>query len=352
MAEAVIWNAISAEEIEHELARRRTSGDRPPGAWACVVNVIVVTSEESAPKIARVVSDLSGRHPSRMILIISDPDEGEANLEVSLSTFCDIRRDESRVCAEQITIHAQGPPAEHLESLAGPLLIPDLPTFLWYPNATLPDPPSGMLSLAERLILDSGPAEDHEAFLRAASDLCGAGLPAVADLQWTALSPWRALVADLFTPLERAGELANITHMEVQHGPAGESQALLLAGWLASALGWRLEQTSRTDSGRKLSLSTPSGMVKVELSLHSSEIALSQISLRSEEFAFKVRASRRGEYACACTTVTRGEKVVGERTVHLCSSRVEALLSEELCLPGRDLDYEAALHKTIEMFGP
>ena len=352
MAEAVIGDAMSIEEIERELARLRTSEDGPPGARACVVNVIVVTSEGSAPEVARVVSDLSGHHPSRAILIISDPDEGEANLEVSLSTFCGTGRGADQVCAEQITIHAEGPPAEHLESLAGPLLIPDLPTFLWYPNATLPDPPSGMVSLADRLILDSGPAKDHEAFLQAASDLCRDGLPAVADLQWTALSLWRALVADLFTPPERAGELAEIRCVEIQHGPAGESQALLLAGWLASALDWRAEQTNRTENGRKLSLSAPSRGVTVDLSHDGPEPGLGQVRLCSGELVFEVRVSRRGERACACTTVTHGEEVLGERTVHLCSSSLAALLGEELCFPGRDLVYEAALHKTVEILGP
>jgi glucose-6-phosphate dehydrogenase assembly protein OpcA len=348
----MIGDAMSIEEIECELARLRMGEDGTPGARACAVNVIVVTSEESAPEVARVVSDLSGHHPSRAILMVSDPDEGETNLEVSLSTFRGIGRGEDQICAEQITIHAEGPPAEHLESLAGPLLIPDLPTFLWYPNATLPDPTSGMVPLADRLILDSGPAEDYEAFLRTASDLCRDGLPAVADLQWTALSQWRALVADLFTPPERAGELAEKRCVEIQHGPAGESQALLLAGWLASALDWRVEQTSRTESGRKLSLSAPSGAVAVDLSHDSPEPALGRVRLRSGELAFEVRVSRRGEHACACTVVTRGEEVLGERTVHLCSSSVGALLGEELCLPGRDLAYEAALHKTVEILGP
>jgi hypothetical protein len=49
--------------------------------------------------------------------------------------------------------------------------------------------------------------------------------------------------------------------------------------------------------------------------------------------------------------VKRGEKILGERTVRLCSSSAGALLGEELCLPGRDLAYEAALHKTVEMLG-
>src|SRR5829696_7910473 len=79
----------------------------------------------------------------------------EPNLEVGLSAFCGLRRGmpgRGQVCAEQIKIHVEGPPARHLESLAGPLLIPDLPVFLWYPNGEVPRSPEcdGMASLADR----------------------------------------------------------------------------------------------------------------------------------------------------------------------------------------------------------
>ena len=346
-------NVVSVAEIEHELARLRTRGDGPSGARSSVLNLIVVTSEESAAEAARVISDLSGDHPSRAILMVSDPNEDEANLEVSCSTFCGIGgRGEDQVCAEQITVHVEGPPAEHLESLAGPLLIPDLPVFLWCPNGELPDSSSGMVPLTDRLILDSGPAEDREAFLRAASGLCRDGLPAVGDLQWAALSPWRALVSDLFAHPERAGELPEIRHAEILYGPTGECQALLFAGWLASALDWRPESMSRTRGVREFALSGPSGRVVVALSYDRSEAELSRVRLRSAELAFEVRVSRRGERVDACATVTRGEEVLGERTVHLGSSGVGVWLGEELRLLAQDGAYEAALRRTVGMLDP
>lgn len=204
---------MSVAQIERELARLRMNEDGSLGARASVLNLIVVTSEESAPEVARVVSELSGDYPSRAILMISDPDEGEANLEIGLSAFCGVRHGMpggagNQVCAEQITVHAEGTPAEHLESLAGPLLIPDLPVFLWYPDGDVPGSPEcdGMAALADRLILDSGAAGDCEASLRVIANLMEHDeVPAVGDLQWAALSPWRSLVADLFAPRNEPG---------------------------------------------------------------------------------------------------------------------------------------------------
>ncbi len=346
---------MSVAQIERELARLRMNEDGSLGARASVLNLIVVTSEESAPEVARVVSELSGDYPSRAILMISDPDEGEANLEIGLSAFCGVRHGMpggagNQVCAEQITVHAEGTPAEHLESLAGPLLIPDLPVFLWYPDGDVPGSPEcdGMAALADRLILDSGAAGDCEASLRVIANLMEHDeVPAVGDLQWAALSPWRSLVADLFAPPERAGELTKIRRVEILHDRAGECQALLLAGWLSGALGWRPEPADRAAEGRVFRFDGPSGKITVELYHDAPETALRRVRLYSEELSFQV--SRYGEHTDARSTVMRGEELLGERTVHLGSSGVGVLLGEELKFLKRDVTYESALERLVEM---
>jgi Glucose-6-phosphate dehydrogenase subunit len=347
--------AMSPGEIERELARLRMDEDGTLGARASVLNLVVVTNEETAPGVTRVVSELSGRYPSRVVLIVSDPDEEEANLEVGLSAFCGLRRGlpgGNQVCAEQIKIHVEGSPARHLESLAGPLLIPDLPVFLWYPNGEVPRSPEcdGMAALADRLILDSGAADDCGASLRSITSLLEAsGVPAVGDLQWSAISSWRSLVADLFAPPERTGELAGIRRAEILHGPAGECQALLFAGWLSNALGWRPVSAARPGGAREFRFVGPSGAVSLELASGLLEGALDRVCLFSGEFTFGVQASRRGDLAGACSTVMRGDEVVGERTSNLGPSGPGALLSEELGFPGRDETYESALRRAVEL---
>jgi glucose-6-phosphate dehydrogenase assembly protein OpcA len=350
--------AMSAAEIERELARLRMNEDGTLGARASVLNLIVVTNEEYAAGVTRVVSELSESYPSRVVLLISDPDEKEPNLEVGLSAFCGLRRGmpgRGQVCAEQIKIHVEGPPARHLESLAGSLLIPDLPVFLWYPNGEVPRSPEcdGMASLADRLILDSGAADDCEASLRAVASLAvGESVPAVGDLQWAALSPWRSLVADLFAPPERARELTKIRRVEILHHRTGGCQALLFAGWLSTALGWRPESTQRAEEGRVFCFAGPSGDVIVELAPSASESVLSRIRIYSEGLTLQLQTSRKGKHTDARSTVTtREDEPIGERIVHLGSFDPSVLLGEELKLLGRDETYESALERAAEMLG-
>lgn len=346
---------MSLAEIERGLARLRANDDSVPGARASVLNLIVVTNEESAEGVTRVINELSGRYPSRALVMISDPEEESTNLEVGLSVFCNVRGGGgTNVCAEGVTLHVEGPPARHLESLAGPLLLPDLPVFLWYPNGDIPASPrcDGMAALAGRIVLDTGAAPDPAGSLRAVADLVGhEETPAVGDLQWAALSPWRSLVRDLFTPPERAGELEKIRQVEVQYAPDARSRALLFAGWLSSCLGWRPESASRSDDGgRELAFSGPSGTVTILLTPNDSDAALRRVRLRCDDgLTFEV--SRHREASDARSAVLRGDELVGERTVHLGPSDTGALLGEELRLVGRDEVYEAALRRAVEILG-
>ncbi|HEV8224637.1 MAG TPA: glucose-6-phosphate dehydrogenase assembly protein OpcA [Rubrobacteraceae bacterium] len=345
---------MSVEEIEHELARLRMNEDGTLALRASVLNLIVVTDEDSAQSVTRSVSDIAGRYPSRAIVLISDPEEAEKNLELQLSAFCSVRGESStHVCAEQITIHAEGPPAEHLESLAGPLLIPDLRVFLWYPGPFSPTSPefAGMVTLADRIILDSAAADDCELSLKEIAELLDdPETPAVGDLQWVQLTPWRSLVAQIFDPPERAGELERLRGIEILHAPDGECRALLFVGWLASSLGWNLEGSTRTENGREVRFSGPSGEITAEMSTASPDARFRQVRLYSDDYGFEVARSR--DLSEARTVVTRGSEVLGERTVHLGHFDLGVLLGEELSFRGRDGIYENALRAAVEILEP
>lgn len=336
---------MSAEEIERELARLRMNDDGTMSLRASVLNLIVVTDEDSAPDVTRSVSELAGRFPSRAIVLISDPEEDEAKLEFSLSTFCSIRDGGTHVCAEQVTVHAEGSPAHHLESLAGPLLIPDLPTFLWYPGSFSPRSPefAVMAALADRVILNSAASESSEGCLR---DLAGLieepRTPAIGDLQWVALTPWRTMLSELFGSPERAGALDEVYRVEVLYGPGGESRTLLLVGWLAATLGWRLRAATRLGArGRRVHFLGPAGEVMVAMDPSSPDAKLRRVRLYSDELSFQV--SRHQELREAKSTVMRGSDLIGERTVHLGTFDLGVLVGEELSYRGRDGVYEAAL---------
>lgn len=342
---------MSVEQIEHELGQLRMNEDGTLGLRASVLNLIVVTDEESAPGITQSVSKLAGRYPSRAIVLISDP-EGEPSVDIGISAFCQVRGGGgAQVCAEQITIHAEGPPAEHLQSLAGPLLIPDLPVFLWYPGGFSPRSPEfeRIAGLADRVIMDSAAAAEHEVCLRELAALIEEPeMPALGDLQWVGLSPWRSLIAGLFGNPERAGELEKLRKVEVLYAPDGGAvRALLLAGWLASTLGWKPESATLDEGRREITFSGPSGGVSFEMSPSSPDARLRRVRLYSEDYTFQV--SRHRELTDARTTVVRGDDLLAERTVHLGPLDLGVLLGEELQYRGRDRAYEAALKTAVRI---
>jgi len=358
MEEAVIGESrrapgggrMSVGQIERELGKLRTNEDGTLALRSSMLNLIVVTDEESAPDISDSVSKLAGRHPARAVVLVADP-EGEENVDVGLSAFCNVRGGGgAQVCAEQVTIHAEGPPARHLESLAGPLLIPDLPVFLWYPGEFSPHSYgfAAMADLADRVIVDSAASESHEACLREiAAFVEDPATPAIGDLQWVGLSPWRSLLADTFGAPERAGDLEKIERAEVLYAPGGENRALLLVGWLASTLGWEPERAGRNGGGQHIEFSGPSGDISVVLSPDSPDARLRRIRLYSEEHSFQV--SRHRELSDVRTTVMRGDELLAERTVHLGSFDIGVLVGEELHYRGRDEAYEGALRAAVKI---
>ena len=357
MEEAVIGESrrvpgggrMSVERVEHELGKLRTNDDGTLALRSSVLNMIVVTDEESAEEITASVSKLAGRYPTRAVVFIADP-EDESNVDVGLSAFCHARGGGAQVCAEQITIHAEGPPATHLESFAGPLLIPDLPVFLWYPGEFSPRSPefAAMAELADRVIVDSAASEGYEACLREIAALIeDPATPAIGDLQWVGLSPWRSLLADTFGAPERAGELEKIERAEVLYAPGGENRALLLVGWLASTLGWKPESTSEKGEGQNIRFSGPSGDITVHLSPDSPDARLRRIRLYSEDYSFQV--SRHRALSEVRTTVMRGDDLLAERTVHIGSFDLGVLVGEEIGYRGHDEAYEAALRTAVEV---
>jgi len=341
---------MSVGQIEHELGKLRTNEDGTLALRSSVLNLIVVTDEASESEITASVSKLAGRYPARAVVLVADP-EGESNVDVGLSAFCNVRGGGgAQVCAEQITIHAEGPPATHLESLAGPLLIPDLPVFLWYPGAFSPRSSefAAMAELADRVIVDSAVSEGYEACLREIAALTeDPATTAIGDLQWVGLSPWRSLLADTFDATERAGELEKIERAEVLYAPGGENRALLLIGWLASTLGWRPEGATQNGDGQDIMFSGPSGDISVALSPDSPDARLRRIRLYSEDYSFQV--SRHRELSDVRTTVMRGEDLLAERTVHLGSFDLGVLVGEELGYRGRDEAYENALRMAVRV---
>jgi glucose-6-phosphate dehydrogenase assembly protein OpcA len=153
------------------------------------------------------------------------------------------------LCSEEITLLARGRGGEHLPALVSALLVPDVPTALFWSGGR----PSEALKWrrlvegSERLIVDTGRLA-ATAELRALAQVARLS-PEVelADLGWLRLAPFRVLMASLFDPPVGAEPLRRAARLRLVCANDGGATARLLLGWLASRLDWG--QPRRADAG-------------------------------------------------------------------------------------------------------
>jgi len=257
--------AHSIEEVVEELIRiwaepdlsipvdgEQTTG-RHVAARTSVMNLVVIARRpEVGERSAATIQRLTGRHPSRtMVVQPADPD-GPSWLDAQIVATCIMpRADAPETCAETIHLVAGGEAGRHLDAIVAPLLIHDLPVTVWWPD----EPPFGsqavndLLEMADRLVIDG-------------SSWHGTGLPqlrklaaiterlpiAVSDFALVRQSRWREAIAAIFDIPEFLPYLRHIRRIAVAYAVREESGAestnivkpTYHAAWLGSRLGMRV----------------------------------------------------------------------------------------------------------------
>src|SRR5262249_22011378 len=224
------------------------------------------------------------------IILVIDPDADVDEVTADVSARCHLSFGmRKQVCSEQIIIAASGKSAGELHALVAPLLTSDLPAVLWCRASRWPEPRSFTLlaSLCSRVIVDSA------ILLDATSSIAGldvlirglSGVRPVGDLLWSRLTPWRAALASLYdVPLYRR-ELDRLSRVVIEYSAGTRNDAspsslrtphsalpasptaLLLAGWLATRLGWKPQRAERAgDSARAIIFAGNGGEVQITLS--------------------------------------------------------------------------------------
>lgn len=364
--------ATSIDALEHELARLRrvaVADAKERGqtlARASVLNLVVYADREThARRAARTVADLALRHPSRAIVLLADRDRDGVLASVQLHCHVPQVDGAQPVLYEQILARVRGDFDERVASVVIPLLVPDLPVFLWWTGT----PPSDarhlddLVRLADRLIVDSADFARADRTLPEVARLSRLHV-GITDLNWARLTHWRELVAQFFdVPIWRPF-LDRITGIRVGFAVDMDgrdihpSQALLLLGWLASRLGWRpVEALAPAEAGGLLfRMARADGaaiMVRLrprfERGLDAGDVSgvriQAAIGRATAEFVIKRAPDERHATATAIVDGT----VRAERVVPLPALGIRELLGEELAIAGNDRVYEAALGALMEL---
>ena len=257
------WSARahSIAEIESELARIWAGQDlttdiegavgRHVAARTSVMNLVVIARRpELAERCASTMQALTGRHPSRTIVIQSADPDGPSWLDARVEAHCIVpRADAPETCAETIHLTCGGEAGLHLSAIAEPLIVHDLPVTVWWPGEPpiMSRPARDLFDCADRLIVDASTwSGDGLTRLQELAHLVDTSRLTVSDFALVRQSRWREAIASIFDDADFLPFLRSLRRIAVTYSTHDETGApgstnmvkpLYHVGWLASRLG-------------------------------------------------------------------------------------------------------------------
>jgi len=224
-------------------ARRRMGGP----ASGMVLTLIIVTNEEAQYDAVRAAVQAGREHPSRVLTVIPRKPKADSRLDA------EIRVGETGPGAT-ILLRLYGPLAQHADSVVAPLLVPDAPVVIWWPDELSASAVKAALGvIAQRRVTDAAAGETPQEMLL---HLAETYQPGDTDLSWTRSTPWRSLLAatlDQPYPALLSGQ--------VEAEPANPT-ADLIAAWLRLRLGIPVSRGESAGPGiTSVSFDTPDGQI-------------------------------------------------------------------------------------------
>lgn len=365
---------LDVEHVDSALAElwKRTAGEAPADDDSAllrshVANLLIFAPAEAETDVHNTLQELCVLHPCRAQVMIRE-NEPAHDIEMYLSMFCEDGKNSTikRVCCEEITLKASGEFVSELPSAALPLVVPDLPIFLWWRQALHADNQNLRIlcRAADRMVVDSADFENSDEDVAKLRDLFkGSGHEkiAVSDINWARLTSWRALLASFYDVPKYRDSLDRVDRVRIDFVPslskpdALPPQALLISGWLATRLGWTPVGEVSNASSDCVSLKFIRGDRPIRVEFSRTDHAnmppgrLAQVKLDHEEgeATFLVRRSADGLHL---TTETRiGTDIQPGRVLPVRNRSTAQLLSREMEILCTDQVYEEALVQAVEM---
>lgn len=241
---AKIWGSISLTT-----PGEGGEGERRVAARSSVMNLVVVAGRgEVGERAAAVVEGLSGRHPSRTLIVSPADPDGPAWVDAQIQAHCVLPSDSApETCSELVYLTCGGESGQHMSGLVAPLLIHDLPVTVWWPGEPHFESRSSdeLLTMADRVLVDgSGWSGDG---LQRLGTMCA--LPKryrveVSDFALLRQVRWREAIASTFDRPALLPYLGHLDRIEVRYAAADGAPAaanvvrpLYHVAWLAARLG-------------------------------------------------------------------------------------------------------------------
>jgi glucose-6-phosphate dehydrogenase assembly protein OpcA len=291
-------------ELHREVTQHDRETQEHPHPKNCVLNLVVALDEKHMVTACdKLVGHLAASHPLRAVLVHLHGGRGEGMLDAEITVEAHKLVTGFPVQREQVLLHVRGEATEHLSSLVEPLLVDDVPTYLWWSGRHRLDEAivQDAISFSDVLVVDSAKFEHPiDALLQLAELVANPDAPVgVADFRWGRVRPWRDAIGQFFGPADRRALLPGLQEITAEaagSSPDARAGAALLAGWAAAMLGWRFVETAAANDDATEAVAL-AGEHRVRLTLRS----VPNDRLHHGELLTVRLAGRRGRHAFTLT---------------------------------------------------
>ena len=235
---------VEIGKIDRALKQLWQEGEGAATRASLINFAVFCEGAETMAQTTEIISQITRDHACRAILIGMDPNTAGAPVQAWILAHCHLSRaGAAQVCCEQITFLLGKDGLPLIPNIVFSHLDSDLPLVLWWRGELPAESEEQLWTWVDRLIFDSQtwthPAAQFE--LLRTSIVQHSPRMTLCDLNWTRSLYLRQAVAQIFDHPEFLEELGSIGAVEIVHASGMRSTALLLAGWMAAQLQWKLE---------------------------------------------------------------------------------------------------------------
>lgn len=240
---AKIWSSVSLTTPGEE-----GDAERRVAARSSVMNLVVIAGRgEVGERAAAIIEGLTGRHPSRTLVVSPADPDGPSWLDAQVQAHCMLPSASApETCSELVYVTCGGESGQHMAGIVAPLLIHDLPVTVWWPGEPHFESRSvkDWLKMADRVIVDgAGWSGDGLSGLVAMASLPNRFKVEIADFALIRQARWREAIASTFDRPALLPCLTHIDRVEISYsardgtpGMTNVVRPVYHAAWLASRL--------------------------------------------------------------------------------------------------------------------
>lgn len=241
---------IEITDIHAELKKLWDKEQGENKTRASLFNLIIyVPTGQRIKLFDSIVNNVVNKFPCRVIMISCEGKSASDKLSTAVSSHT-IGEGQLSIYCEIIRIEVSGKYQERVPFLVIPNIQSDLPVYMLWTQDPLTDNPTfaRLARISNRVIFDAESTANLQKYSQKLLEVEKSFHAEVGDLNWSALAPWRKLLAESYNDQEMLNHLRNTSEIKIIYNkkesplhPHTEIEAAYLQAWIASRLGWKLK---------------------------------------------------------------------------------------------------------------